>query len=135
MDFISQLEKRRIITTETLKIFGGSLYFFLLGWYFIKINLPLMALGSFFIYFGGIANLYVIDFNSFAMPVAVKDREELERIKKKNPNRRICMLDKKTKMGILADRISIGKGLHSIGDITIYLGIALILLEILLIFI
>jgi hypothetical protein len=127
MDFVNKLEKRKIITIEMLKIFGGSLYFLFLGWYFVGLNLLMLAMGSFFIYFGGMANLYVMDFNNFAMPVAIKSKKEFNEIEKKHSNRKICMLKSDSKLKILADRFFIFNKWCSLGDFVLLFGSFLIL--------
>jgi hypothetical protein len=78
--------------------------------------------------YGGMANLYVIDFNNFRMPVIVKNRREFKRIKKLNPSRRIVVLNQRTKLGWLCDRFWVGKSIYSVGDFMVLFGVGLAVL-------
>ena len=126
MKFIAYLEKNNIATKETLRIFAAILFLYWLSWIFLRHHLSWWALSSFLIVSGGTANLYVIDFNSLRMPVLARSRQKFNRIKGKNPRRRICMLNKRTRLGWLCDRFRIGKTIYSIGDFLVFFGIVMV---------
>lgn len=125
---ITYLEKNNIATQEVLKIFGVTLFFYLLSWVFFKIHLAWWAFSLLFVVLGGTANLYVIDFNNFCMPVLTQSQKQFRKIKRKNPLRRICILSRQTRLGWLADRFCIGRSIYSIGDFMIVFGAILIYL-------
>lgn len=153
---ISFLEKNKIATKETLKIFGGTAFLCGLSWVFLylfhyqihlldsfKISVILLAkflavnplelstwlgLSLCVIGYGGMANLYVIDFNNLRMPVIAKNRREFKRIKKINPSRRMTMLNQRTKLGWLCDRFWVGKSIYSVGDFMVLFGSGLAVL-------
>lgn len=74
------------------------------------------------------ANLYVIGFNSLTMPVLPRKGEGLAEIKRLNPDRRVCMVNSKTKLKWLADRFYIHKKYYSLGDFVISFGTVLLVL-------
>lgn len=128
MNLINYLERKNIITREVIKIFAATIFFYVLSWVFLKHHLSWWTMSLLFIVLGGTANLYVIDFNNFHMPVLVRSHRELQKMKKKNPNRRICLLHSKTKLGLLADRFCVGKSIYSLGDFLVFFGVALAVL-------
>lgn len=132
MKIISFLEKNSIATKETLQIFLGTTYFYFLSWILLKQNLPWFSFSLMFITLGGFANLCVIDFNNFHMPVSARNWREFNQLKRinqgKDPSRRISILDKRTKLSWLCDRFCIGKSIFSIGDLIIFFGCCLIIL-------
>ena len=125
MNLFNYLQKKNIMTREMAKIFVATLFFYVLSWVFLKHHLSWWTMSLLFIVLGGTANLYVIDFNNFHMPVLARNRRELQKMKKKNQNRRICMLNSKTKLGLLADRFCVGKSIYSLGDFLVFSGAAL----------
>jgi len=127
MKLINYLEKNNIATKETLYIFAATLFLYWLSWILLKHHLSWWSLSLLFVVLGGTANLYVIDFNNLGMPVLVRNRREFSRLKSRNSSRRICMLDKRTRLRWLCDRFSIGKSIYSIGDFMVFFGIALAL--------
>jgi len=129
MTLLDYLENKNIMTRETLKIFTATLFFYVLFWIFFKYHLGWLTTGSLFISLGGLMNLYVIDFNNFCMPVLVRNRQDFKKMKISNPSRRICMLNTKTRLGLLADRFCVGKSIYSIGDFMAFLGIAWVILS------
>jgi len=127
MKLIAYLEKKNIATKETLRIFAATLFLYWLSWILLKHHLSWWAFSLLFVVLGGTANLYVIDFNNFCMPVLVRSRREFGRLKRKNPSRRICMLNEQTRLGWLCDRFNLGKSICSIGDFMVFFGAALAL--------
>lgn len=134
MKLIHYLENHDIVTVETLRIFAGVCSAYSLSWIFLKSGLSFFALSLLLIVIGGTANLYVITFNKFRMPVLAKNRAEFCQLAKKNPERRICMLDSMTKLRWLADRIYIWKSFYSIGDILVFIGVSMLFPLVLLIY-
>jgi hypothetical protein len=103
-DFIvSYCERRGIATRETLGIgFGVCLccLYTLFAWY---IHEYLLELGSSLLYYGGLANLYVISCNGNQMPTPVDD-EMLSKLRTALPSRGICQLGNETKLAWLSDK-------------------------------
>lgn len=128
MNFIKYLEKRNITTGEELWILAGIIYFYLLSQFAFKYNLDWFGLGFSIIIFGGMANLYVIGFNNLTMPVLPRKGENLAELKGLNPDRRVCILNPKTKLKWLADRFYIRKKYYSLGDFIISFGGILLVL-------
>jgi len=128
MRIVSFLEKNNVATSETLRIFVTIAFFYWLSWILLKHNLSWWAFSLLFVVLGGTANLYVIDFNNFCMPVLAQSQKELRKLKRKNPLRRICILSHQTRLGWLADRFWIGRSIYSIGDFMILFGMILVYL-------
>lgn len=128
MKFIKYLEKRNITTSEELWILVGIAYFYLLSRFAFKYNLDWFGLSFSIIIFGAMANLYVIGFNNLSMPVLPRKREGLAELRGLNPDRRVCILNSKTKLKWLADRFYIRKKYYSLGDFIISFGEALLVL-------
>ena len=128
MRIISFLEKNNIATKETLRIFVATIFLYWLSWVLLKHNLSWWAFSLVFVILGSTANLYVIDFNNFCMPVLARSQKEFRKLKRKNPLRRIRMLSRQTRLGWLADRFCIGRSVYSIGDFMIFFGMILVYL-------
>jgi len=134
MNLISFLEKKKIVSQETLQIFAYIIFTYVLSYFYWKTRFICLSYGFLLITLGGACNLYVIDFNDFKMPVLANRKSDFRKIKKQNPKRQICLLDSKTKLGWLADRFFItiiGRTL-SMGDFLIFFGFGLIILSLLL---
>lgn len=116
--------KNNIVTKETLKIFGVTSFLYALSLFFFKYHLTWWTLSLLIIVVGGIANLYVIDFNNNKMPVRAGSRA-IDIIRKKYPKRGFCQLTSKTKFQWFADRFYVGKSIYSIGDFVILFGIVM----------
>lgn len=78
---------------------------------------------------GGSLNWFVISINRGKMPVLVKNREEFNDALKRNPNRKVCMVTRKTKFSWLSDRFYLLKSWFSIGDFTAVMGVALLIIN------
>jgi len=126
MKIIFFLERNNIATKETVEIFKAVICAGFVSWLLYKYNFPWWAFCFLVMAMGGEANLYVISFNNFRMPVLARDRREFNRFKKLNPSRRICAVNKKTKLAGLCDRFWFGKSICSIGDFMLYFGAILI---------
>jgi len=129
MNLFSYLEKGKIATRETLRIFGITLLVYVLGWFCWKAELIAAAYGFFLIALGGICNLYVISYNDCNMPIPTRNNLELSEFKKREPRRRLCMLNSKTRFKLLADRFPIGNKIWSIGDFLAIAGFVLYVLQ------
>ncbi len=81
MRITSFLEKNNIATRETLRIFAVTIFLYWLSWVLLKHNLSWWALSLFFVVLGGTANLYVIDFNNFCMPVLAQSQKEFRKLR------------------------------------------------------
>jgi hypothetical protein len=123
MKIFSFLEKNKIATKETLKLFGAIIFFGFLSWFLLKHNCLGTAWGLLIIAFGGIANLYVIGFNNLQMPILAKNRRDFMAIKRENYPRNLTILDRKTKLPWLCDRFWLGGSAYSIGDFVTTFGV------------
>lgn len=125
MNLMTYLEKNNIITRETLKIFIITLLSYALFWAFFVSKQYQYALSILLFVSGCLANLYVLTDNNFSMPILAKSKSEFRKLKKQNSGRRICMLNSRTKLRWLADRILIPgvRKIYSLGDILIFIGI------------
>lgn len=127
MGLVSYLERRRIATREMLEIFSGVIFVYLLSLFLFKFNQPNIICGLQLIVLGGMANLYVIDFNNFKMPVLAGPRT-VGLARQRSPKRGFCMLTSRTKLPWFADRFFMGSNIYSIGDAMVLFGVLVILL-------
>ncbi len=126
MKILAYLEKNQIATRETLEIFSVSLLCYLSSMILFKHHFTWLAWCLLLMVLGGLANLYVIDFNNRRMPVLNLSRRGLKAVKKKHPTRRFCRLDRNTKLPWLADRFWIGKNIYSLGDFFVLFSVFLV---------
>ncbi len=129
MNLISFLEKKKIVSRETLQIFACIIFTYVLSYFYWKTGFICFSYGFLLITLGGACNLYVIDFNDFKMPVLANRKSDFRGIKRRNPKRQICLLGSKTKLGWLADRFSIIGLTLSMGDFLIFFGFGLMILS------
>ncbi|MDP2940157.1 MAG: DUF5317 family protein [Candidatus Omnitrophota bacterium] len=134
MKFIKYLEKINIITREELWILASFAFFYSLSCVFFNYNLHWFGWSFLIIAIGGMANLYVIDYNNLSMPILPRKGESPTEICQLNPNRRLCILNSKTKLKWLADIFHIGKTYYSLGDFLIYIGAASMVLSLIISF-
>lgn len=89
----------------------------------------LMIWGFLLLVIGGLLNWFVIAANKGSMPVLFKNRIEFNEALEKNPDRKICMVSKKTKFSLLSDRFCLFKNWISLGDFVAIMGLALLVIN------
>lgn len=89
----------------------------------------LISWGFLLMVIGGLLNWFVISANKGNMPVLIESRKQLRKLLKRNPNRKACMITKKTKFPWLADRFYLWKGWLSLGDFVAIMGVALLVIN------
>ncbi|MFA5061962.1 MAG: DUF5317 family protein [Patescibacteria group bacterium] len=130
MSILATLEQKQLISKETVELFTVSVIIFFLSLILFRLHFYLAALGLLLMVLGGLANLYVIDYNKLRMPVLNLSRRQLAEAKRRQPSRRFCKLDRSTKLAWLADRFQVGKGVYSLGDFIMYFGVVVVVPEV-----
>jgi len=98
----------------------------LISFFFLKqISVVLVIIS---ILIGGLLNLLVISANKGFMPVLVKSEAEFSELLKKYPDRKICMVSKKTKFSWLSDKYCLLGKWISLGDFVAVTGLVVLII-------